>query len=123
MLLRGDLAVCVDDPAYVLTPEERAWGMAGPMVTAQLWMPSACMCAAWADTGACAHALDLRAIIVATVRTLCSPAAAAPPDQHPQEVKRAVAVAHLLCARNPHLWQGMLPGALRPGAFGWGEHP
>jgi hypothetical protein len=120
ILLSGDLSVCVDDPAYVLTPQERSWGMRGPMVTTRLGMPVHCMCAAWA-AGMCTHALDLRALLVATVHTLRG-ADDVPADQHSATVKRAVAVAHLLVARNPHLWIGMLPGALRPGSPGWGEH-
>jgi hypothetical protein len=120
ILLLGDLAVCVDDPAHKLTAPERRMGLNGPIVSTRAGVVQHCMCSRWADAGACWHALDLRASILHTVRTIRA-ADDTPRDQHSIAVNRAVAVAHLLTAPRPHLWPGMLPASLRPGTPGWGE--
>lgn len=121
ILLSSDLAVCVDDNEHPLTNVEKRWGLTGPLVDMRTTVPTNCTCANWASTsGACWHALDLRALVVHTIHQLRI-SYDTPPDQHSVAVKRAVAVAHLLVAPRPHLWPGMLPGHLRPGTPGWGE--
>jgi hypothetical protein len=121
ILLLGDLAVCVDDFAHTLTAPERRMGLTGPIVSTRLGVVHHCQCAAWSDTGTCWHALELRAIVINTVRTLRD-ADDVPHDQQSAATKRAVAVAHLLTASpRPHLWPGMLPASLRPCNPGWGE--
>jgi len=120
LLIGGDLHVCVDDSVYAATEPAQVLGLKGPVVAAVFGVPVHCMCDDWSATGACWHALDLRALIMHTFRQLDS-AIDTPPDRHSVATKRAVAVAFLLAAPKPHLWQGMLPASLRPGNPGWGE--